>query len=158
MPSEEETVKEQQVQGLSRKQHYAQYVQVATELEDMLLGEDTAKEQMAKAIEYLHGAAHLREVAWQMTGVGLHRLHLALAGTPPTFGFHHQPNYLATGASTLVPSVGMLKCLLMGHTTTFTLSIWGSCSNVVSVLVAVVLPTCCESIFSNITEKTMVHL
>ena len=69
MPSEEETVKEQQVQGLSRKQHYAQYVQAAAELgEDMLLGEDTAKEQMAKAIEYLHGAAHLREVAWQMTG------------------------------------------------------------------------------------------
>ena len=65
MPSEEETVKEQQVQGLSRKQHYAQYMQVATELgEDMPLGEDTAKEQTAKAIEYLHGAAHVREVAW----------------------------------------------------------------------------------------------
>ena len=41
-----------------------------------------AKEQMPKAIEYLHGAAHLREVAWQMTGAGLHRLHLALAGSP----------------------------------------------------------------------------
>ena len=83
MPSKEETVKEQQVQGLSRKQHYAQYMQAATELgEDMPLGEDTAKEQTAKTIEYLHGAAHLREVAWQMTGVGLHQLHLALAGSP----------------------------------------------------------------------------
>ena len=83
MPSEEETVKEQQVQGLSRKQHYAQYMQVATELgEDMTLGEDNAKEQMAKAIEYLHGAVHLREAAWQMTGVRLHRLHLALTGSP----------------------------------------------------------------------------
>ena len=29
MPSEEEQVKEQQVQGLLRKQHYAQYVQAA---------------------------------------------------------------------------------------------------------------------------------
>ena len=34
-----------------------------------------------QAIEYLHGAAHLREVAWMMTGVGLHCLHLALAGS-----------------------------------------------------------------------------
>ena len=83
MPSEEEQLEEQQVQGLSRKQHYAQYVQVAMELgEDMPLGEDTAKEQVAKAIEYLHGAAHLREVAWHMTGAGLHQLHLALAGSP----------------------------------------------------------------------------
>ena len=82
VPSEEETVEEQQVQGLSRKQHYTQYVQAATELEDIPLGEDTAKEQTAKAIEYMHGAAHLREAAWQMTGVGLHRLHLALAGSP----------------------------------------------------------------------------
>ena len=73
MPSEEEQAKEQQVKGLSRKQHYTQYVQAATELgEDMLLGVDTAKEQMEKAIEYLHGAAHLREVAWHMTGAGLH--------------------------------------------------------------------------------------
>ena len=72
MPSEEEHAKEQQVKGLSRKQHYAQYVQAATELgEDMPLGEDTAKEQMEKATEYLHGAAHLREVAWHMTGAGL---------------------------------------------------------------------------------------
>ena len=54
MPSEEETVKEQQVQGLLRKQHYAQYVQAAVELgEDMLLGEDTAKKQTVKDIEYL---------------------------------------------------------------------------------------------------------
>ena len=83
MPSEEEQVKEQQAQGLSRKQHYAQYVQAAVELgEDMPLGEDTAKEQTAKAIEYLHGAAYLREVAWCMTGAGLHHLHLALAGSP----------------------------------------------------------------------------
>ena len=65
MPSGEETVEEQQVQGLSKKQHYAQYVQVAAELgEDMLLGKDMAKEQMAKAIEYLCEAAHLREAAW----------------------------------------------------------------------------------------------
>ena len=72
MPSEEEQVEEQQVQGLSRKQHYTQYVQAAMELgEDMLLGEDTAKEQMEKAIENLCGAAHLREVAWCMTGTGL---------------------------------------------------------------------------------------
>ena len=83
MPSEEETIEEQQVQGLSRKQHYSQYVQVASELgEDMPLGEDSAKEQTVKAIEYLCGAAHLREAAWRMTGVGLHRLHLALAGSP----------------------------------------------------------------------------
>ena len=83
VPSEEETAEEQQVQGLSRKQHYAQYMQVAAALgEDMPLGEDTAKEQTVKAIEYLCGAAHLREVAWQMTGAGLHQLHLALAGSP----------------------------------------------------------------------------
>ena len=83
MPSEEEQVKEQQVQGLSRKQHYAQYVQAATELgKDMLLGEDTAKEQTAKAIEYMCGAAHPREAAWHMTGAELHCLHLALAGSP----------------------------------------------------------------------------
>ena len=83
MPSEEEQVEEQQVQGLSRKQHYAQYVQAATELgEDMPLEEDTAKEQTEKAIEYLHGATHLWEVAWCMTGAGLCQLHLALAGSP----------------------------------------------------------------------------
>ena len=35
-----------------------------------------------KAIEYLCGAAHLREAAWHMTGAGMHRLHLALAGSP----------------------------------------------------------------------------
>ena len=65
MPSEEEQIEEQQVWGLSRKQHYAQYVWATMELgEDMPLGEDTAKEQTVKAIEYLHGAAHLREVAW----------------------------------------------------------------------------------------------
>ena len=34
-----------------------------------------------QAIEYLHGAAHLQEAAWRMTGAGLHRLHLALAGS-----------------------------------------------------------------------------
>ena len=69
--------------GLSQKQHYAQYIQAAAELgEDMLLGEDTAKEQTEKAIEYLCGAAHLREAAWHMTGGGLHHLHLTLAGSP----------------------------------------------------------------------------
>ena len=35
-----------------------------------------------QAIEYLHGVAHLREVAWWMMGVGLCHLHLALAGSP----------------------------------------------------------------------------
>ena len=83
MPSEEETLEEQQVQGLTRKQHYTQYVQAATELgEGMPLGEDSAKEQVAKAIEYLHGAAYLREEAWKMTGAGLCRMHMALAGSP----------------------------------------------------------------------------
>ena len=58
-------------------------MQAAAELgEDMLLGEDTAKEQTEKAIKYLHGAAHLREAAWHMTGAGLCHLHLALAGSP----------------------------------------------------------------------------
>ena len=62
---------------LSWKQHYAQYVQAAAELgEDMPLGEDTAKEQTERVIEYLHGVAHLREAAWQMTGAGLCCLHL----------------------------------------------------------------------------------
>ena len=80
MPSKEEQAEEQQVKGLSRKQHYAQYVQATAELgEDMPLGEDTAKEQMEKAIEYLCGATHLRVVAWHMTGAGLH---LTLAGSP----------------------------------------------------------------------------
>ena len=69
--------------GLSWKQHYVQYVQAATELgEDMPLGEDTAKEQTERAIEYLHGVAHLKEAAWQMTGAGLCCLHLTLAGSP----------------------------------------------------------------------------
>ena len=35
-----------------------------------------------QVIEYLCGAGHLREAAWQMTGVGLHCLHLTLAGSP----------------------------------------------------------------------------
>ena len=83
MPSGEEQAEEQQVKGLSRKQHYAQYVQGAAELgEDMLLGEDTAKEQMEKTIEYLCGATHLREAAWHMTGAGLCHLYLTLAGSP----------------------------------------------------------------------------
>ena len=83
IPSEEEQSKEQQVIGLSWKQHYAQYIQAATELgEDIPLGEDTAKEQTERAIEYLCGAAHLREVACQMMGAGLHHLHLTLAGSP----------------------------------------------------------------------------
>ena len=34
-----------------------------------------------QAIEYLCGAAHLREVVWRMTGAGLHYMHLALAGS-----------------------------------------------------------------------------
>ena len=78
IPSKEEQSEEQQVIGLSWKQHYAQYVQAATELgEDMPLGEQTER-----AIQYLCGVAHLREVAWQMTGAGLHCLHLILAGSP----------------------------------------------------------------------------
>ena len=48
----------------------------------MPLGEDTAKEQTEKAIEYLCGVAHLWEVAWHITGAGLCHLHLTLAGSP----------------------------------------------------------------------------
>ena len=48
-PSEEELAEEQLLTGLSRKQHYAQYIQAAAELgEDMPLGEDAAKEQTEK--------------------------------------------------------------------------------------------------------------
>ena len=58
-------------------------MQATTELgESIPLGEDLAKVHMAKAIEYLWGAAHLREAAWKMTGAGLHQLHMALAGSP----------------------------------------------------------------------------
>ena len=46
------------------------------------LGKDTAKQLTTKALEYLRGAAHLRETLWHMTGVGLHQLHMALAGSP----------------------------------------------------------------------------
>ena len=54
MPSEEEITEYRQVQRLSRKQHYSQYVQAAAELgEAMPLGEDAAKVQTSKAIEYL---------------------------------------------------------------------------------------------------------
>ena len=53
-PTEEEITKERQVQGLLQKQHYSQYVKAAAELgEAMPLGEDAAKQQTAKAIEYL---------------------------------------------------------------------------------------------------------
>ena len=63
-------------------QQYAQYVQAATKLgETIPLGEDAAKQHTAKALEYLRGAAHLREAAWPMTGVGLCQLHMALAGS-----------------------------------------------------------------------------
>ena len=45
-PSKEEQAEERLLVGLSQKQHYAQYVQVAAELgEDMPLGEDTTKAQ-----------------------------------------------------------------------------------------------------------------
>ena len=58
-------------------------MQPAAELgEAMPLGEDSAKEQTAKAIDYLWGTAHLRVATWKMTGVGLHRLHMALVGSP----------------------------------------------------------------------------
>ena len=83
VPTEEEAVEEASTQGLTHIQHFAQYVQVATELGETLpLGEDTAKQLTTKALEYLRGAAHLREAAWHMTGVGLHQLHTALAGSP----------------------------------------------------------------------------
>ena len=53
-PTEEEIAKERQVQGLSWKQHYSQYVKAATDLgEAMPLGEDATKDQTAKAIKYL---------------------------------------------------------------------------------------------------------
>ena len=82
-PTKEEITEESQVQGLSWKQHYAQYVRVAAELgETLLLGEDAVKQQTCKAIEYLTGAAHLRKAAWRMMGAGLHQLHMALAGSP----------------------------------------------------------------------------
>ena len=58
-------------------------MKAAAELgEAMPLGEDAAKQQTAKAIEYLRGAAHLKEAAWKMMGAGLHQLHMALAGSP----------------------------------------------------------------------------
>ena len=48
-PSEEELAEELMSSGLSRKQHYVQYVQAAIKLgEDMPLGENTAKEQAGK--------------------------------------------------------------------------------------------------------------
>ena len=82
-PTKEEITEESQVQGLSWKQHYAQYVRVAAELGETLpLGEDATKQQTSKAIKYLRGAAHLREAAWRMTGAELHQLHMALAGSP----------------------------------------------------------------------------
>ena len=82
-PTEEEVAEESQVQGLSQKQHYSQYIRAAAELGETLpLGEDAAKQQTTKALEYLRGAAHLQEAAWRMMGAGLHQLHLALAGSP----------------------------------------------------------------------------
>ena len=83
VPTEEEAVEEARTQGLTHIQHFAQYVQAASELGETLpLGEDAAKQLTTKALEYLRGAAHLREATWHMTGVGLHQLHLALAGSP----------------------------------------------------------------------------
>ena len=65
------------------KQHYSQYVKTVAELgEVMPLGKDATKDQTAKAIKYLRGAAHLREAAWRMMGVGLCQLHMALVGNP----------------------------------------------------------------------------
>ena len=81
-PIEEEVAEEGQVQGLTCIQHYTQYFQATAELgETLLLGEDAAKQHTTKALEYPRGAAHLQEAAWRMMGVGLHQLHLALAGS-----------------------------------------------------------------------------
>ena len=68
---EEKVAEESQVQGLSQKQHFLQYVRAAAELgETLLLGEDAAKQPTTKALEYLRGAAHLQEAAWRMMGAG----------------------------------------------------------------------------------------
>ena len=65
---EEEVADEANTQGLTRIQHYAQYIQAAAKLGETLpLGEDAAKQHTTKALEYLRGAAHLREATWQMT-------------------------------------------------------------------------------------------
>ena len=59
-PTKEEVAEQSQVQGLSQKQHFSQYVQAAAELGETLpLGEDATKQQTTKALEYLRGAAHL---------------------------------------------------------------------------------------------------
>ena len=59
-PTKEEVAEESQVQGLSRKLHYSQYIRAAAELGETLpLGEDAAKQQTSKALEYLRGASHL---------------------------------------------------------------------------------------------------
>ena len=82
-PTEEEFADEANMQGLTRIQHYTQYVQAAAKLGETLpLGEDAAKQHTTKALEYLRGAAHLREATWRMTGAGLCQLHMALAGSP----------------------------------------------------------------------------
>ena len=65
VPTEEEVADEASTQGLTSIQHYAQYVQAASELGEALpLGKDVAKQHTTKAIEYLRGAAHLREAVW----------------------------------------------------------------------------------------------
>ena len=70
-PTKEEVAEESQVQGLSQKQHYLQYIRATAELGETLpLGEDAAKQQTTKALEYLRGAAHLGEAAWRMMGQG----------------------------------------------------------------------------------------
>ena len=80
--TEEEVADEAHMQGLTRIQHYAQYIQAAAQLGETLpLGEDATKQHTTKVLEYLRGAAHLREAAWQMTGAGLCQLHMALAGS-----------------------------------------------------------------------------
>ena len=59
-PTEEEVAEEGQVQGLTRIQHYSQYIRATAELGETLpLGEDAAKQHTTKALEYLRGAAHL---------------------------------------------------------------------------------------------------
>ena len=56
MPSEEEQVEEQRVQGWSRKQHYAQYVQVAVELgEDMHWGKTLLRSRQKRLLNICMG-------------------------------------------------------------------------------------------------------
>ena len=54
-----------------------------------------------------------------------------------TYTCHCPPSCPATEASTFVLSVGTSRCQQMGHTITYTWSIWGSCSSTAFVAGAV---------------------